>query len=87
MNRYLPERAAPVADVAITFGYVWAGLMFATAALNVPLALTLDAKTWAVVWAIWGVASKIALFLIQYRAMTSIGRRRAAAAGVEVPAI
>ena len=87
MNRYLPERAAPVADVATTFGYVWAGLMFATAALNIPLALTLDAKTWAVVWAIWGFASKIALFLLQYRVMTSIGRRRAAAAGIAVPAI
>ena len=87
MNRYLPERAAPVADVAITFGYVWAGLMFATAALNIPLALTLDAKTWAVVWAIWGFASKIGLFLIQYRTMIAIGRRRAAAAGVAVPAI
>ena len=87
MNRYLPERAAPVADVATTFGYVWAGLMFATAALNIPLALTLDAKTWAVVWAIWGFASKIGLFLIQYRTMIAIGRHRAAAAGVAVPAI
>ena len=82
MNRYLPERAAPVRDVATTFGYVWAGLMFATAALNVPLALNLDAKTWALVWAIWGFGSKIGLFLIQYRVMTAVGRRRAAAAGV-----
>jgi intracellular septation protein len=85
MNRYLPERAAPVADVATSFGYVWAGLMFATAALNIPLALTLDAKTWALVWAIWGIASKIALFLIQYGWMTAVGRRRAAAAGVPFP--
>ena len=44
MNRYLPERAAPVADVATTFGYVWAGLMFASAALNIALALSLDAQ-------------------------------------------
>jgi intracellular septation protein A len=80
MNRYLPERAAPVADVATAFGYVWAGLMFATAALNIPLALTLDAKTWAIVWAIWGFASKIGLFLVQYSWMIMIGRRRAAAA-------
>src|SRR5262245_14726889 len=49
MNRYLPERAAPVADVATVFGYVWAGLMFASAALNIALALALDAKTWAAV--------------------------------------
>jgi intracellular septation protein A len=86
MNRYLPERAAPVADVATKFGYVWAGLMFATAALNVPLALALDAKTWGVVWAAWGIASKIGLFVIQVRVMEAIGRRRAAAAGVAAPA-
>jgi intracellular septation protein len=80
MNRYLPERAQPVADVATTFGYVWAGLMFASAALNIALALALDAKTWAAVMSGWGLFSKIGLFLIQYGAMTMIGRRRAAAA-------
>jgi intracellular septation protein A len=82
MNRYLPERAAPVADVATVFGYVWAGLMFASAALNIALALTLDAKTWAAMMSGWGLFSKIGLFLIQYATMTAIGRRRAAAAGV-----
>lgn len=85
MNRYLPPRAAPVADVATTFGYVWAGLMFVTAAINIPLAETLDTKTWGVVWAIWGIASKIGLFLVQYRVMIMVGRRRAAAAGVPFP--
>ena len=82
MNRYLPERAAPVADVATTFGYVWAGMMFASAGLNLALALSLDVKTWAAVMSAWGLFSKIALFLIQYAWMTAIGRRRAAAAGV-----
>jgi intracellular septation protein A len=82
MNRYLPERAAPVADVATTFGYVWAGLMFASAALNIGLALSLDAKTWAALMSGWGLFSKIGLFLIQYATMVAIGRRRAAAAGV-----
>jgi len=80
MNRYLPERAQPVADVATAFGYAWAGLMFASAALNIALALTLDAKTWAAVMSGWGLFSKIGLFLIQYGWMTAIGRRRAAAA-------
>jgi len=79
MNRYLPERAAPVADIATTFGYVWAGLMFASAALNIALALTLDAKTWAAVMSAWGLFSKIGLFLVQYGWMTAVGRRRAAA--------
>jgi intracellular septation protein len=85
MNRYLPERAAPVADVATVFGYVWAGLMFASAALNVALALSLDPKTWAAVMSGWGLASKIGLFLIQYGTMNMVGRRRAAAAGVSAP--
>jgi intracellular septation protein A len=80
MNRYLPERAAPVADVATRFGYAWAGLMFASAALNIAMALTLDAKTWAAVMSAWGIASKIGLFLIQYAVMTAVGKRRAAAA-------
>ena len=77
MNRYLPERAAPVADVATAFGYAWAGLMFGSAALNIALALSLDAKTWAAVMSAWGIASKIALFLVQYAVMTTIGKRRA----------
>jgi intracellular septation protein len=80
MNRYLPERAQPVADVATTFGYVWAALMFASAVLNIALALTLDAKTWAALMSAWGLASKIGLFLIQYGWMTAVGRRRAATA-------
>src|SRR5580765_6503260 len=54
MNRYLPERAAPVADVATTFGYVWAGLMFGSAVLNIALALTLDPKSWAAAMSAWG---------------------------------
>ena len=80
MNRYLPDRAAPVADVATAFGYAWAGLMFGSAALNIALALSLDAKTWAAVMSAWGIASKIGLFLIQYAVMTAVGKRRAAAA-------
>lgn len=80
MNRYLPPRAAPVLDVATTFGYVWAGLMFASAILNIALALSLDAKTWAAVMSAWGIASKVGLFLIQYATMTAIGRRRETAA-------
>ena len=80
MNRYLPPRAAPVLDVATTFGFVWAGLMFASALLNIALALSLDAKTWAAAMSAWGIASKVGLFLIQYATMTAIGRRREAAA-------
>jgi intracellular septation protein A len=80
MNRYLPARAAPVADIATTFGYAWAVLMFGSAALNIAFALSLDAKTWAAVMSAWGIASKIGLFLVQYGVMTAVGKRRAAAA-------
>ena len=83
MNRYLPPIAArPCRTSPSIFGYVWAGLMFGSAALNIVLALTLDAVTWAAAMSIWGIGSKIALFLIQYAVMTqSIGVRRAPARG------
>ena len=80
MTRYLPPRAESVKDLATGFGYAWAGLMFFSAALNIGLALSLDAKVWAATMSAWGIASKIALFLIQYAVMTSIGKRRAALA-------
>ena len=54
--------------------------MFASAALNIGLALSFDAKTWAALMSGWGLFSKIGLFLIQYAWMTAVGRRRAAAA-------
>jgi hypothetical protein len=54
--------------------------MFGSAALNIALALSLDAKMWAAVISAWGIASKIGLFLVQYGAMNAIGKRRAAAA-------
>jgi hypothetical protein len=77
MNRYLPPIAvAVVPDLGYVFGYVWAGLMFGSAALNIALALTLDPITWSATMSIWGIASKVALFLIQYATMRTIGMRR-----------
>lgn len=77
MNRYLPPVAvATVPDIAFVFGYVWAGLMFGSAALNIVLALTLDPVTWSATMSIWGIASKVMLFLIQYTVMRTIGVRR-----------
>jgi intracellular septation protein len=85
MNRYLPPRAEPVKDVATLFGYVWAGLMFFSALLNIALAFSLDTKSWAAAMSAWGIASKIGLFLIQYAAMNRVGKRRAKAAGATAP--
>ena len=89
MNRYMPPIAVQmVPDIAWIFGFVWAGLMFGSAALNIVLALTLDPITWSATMSIWGIASKVALFLIQYVTMRAIGVRRGrrAAAAASVPA-
>jgi intracellular septation protein len=77
MNRYLPPRALEcVPDLGIAFGYVWAGLMLMSAAVNLGLALSLDLKAWGVAISAWSIASKTALFLIQFAVMKSTGRRR-----------
>ena len=81
MTRYLPPVAQElVPDIALAFGYVWSGLMFATGALNVALALTLDPTAWAQVMAAFSVASLIVLFLVQFGVMRLIGQRRYARA-------
>ena len=80
MTRYLPPIArATVPDLAITFGYVWAGMMFFSAVLNIVLALTLDVAAWAAVKSVWAIGSKVGLFGIQYAIMKSTGMRRARA--------
>jgi intracellular septation protein A len=81
MNRYLPPIAvATVPDLAYVFGFLWAGLMFASAALNIALALSLDPVTWSATMSIWSIASKVGLFLVQYATMRTIGQRRGRAA-------
>ena len=80
MMRYIPPIARhTVPDLAIAFGYVWAGLMFASAAINIALALNLEPATWAAVKSAWAIGSKVVLFLIQYAVMKSTGVRRARA--------
>jgi intracellular septation protein len=77
MNRYLPEIArAVVPDVAVVVGYVWAGLMFVSATLNAFVALTYSVATWALVMPIFGIVSKVTVFLFGFAGMRFIGRRR-----------
>ena len=77
MNRYLPPVAIElVPDVAVIFGYAWSGLMFFSAALNLIVALNFSVVTWSAAMSIWGIASKLVLFLAGYVTMRSIGRRR-----------
>jgi intracellular septation protein len=77
MNRYLPPIAkAVIPDVAVIFGFVWAGLMFASAVLNVVVALNFDVVAWSTFMSVYGIASKAGLFLIGYATMRYIGVRR-----------
>jgi len=80
MGRYLPPRAVEyLPDLTIAFGYVWAGLMFLSAALNLVLALDLGVAAWGIAMTVWSIGSKTTLFLGQYGLMKFIGRRRAQA--------
>jgi intracellular septation protein len=77
LNRYLPPVALEmVPDVAFIFGFIWAALMFASAAVNVIVALNFDIATWSAFMSSFAILSKLGLFLIQYVTMRTIGVRR-----------
>ena len=77
MNRYLPPVAKElVPDLAFIFGFIWSGLMFFSAALNVIVALNFSVVTWASFMSVYGIVSKLGLFLIQYAVMRYVGIRR-----------
>jgi intracellular septation protein A len=79
MNRYLPPVAIElIPDIAIIFGYVWAGLMFFSAALSLIVAFNFSITTWLEFMSIYGIASKVALFLIGYATMRTIAVHRRA---------
>jgi intracellular septation protein len=69
-------------DVAMRFGYVWAGLMFGTGALNLALVVHGDSKLWVWFLGVFPIASKLALFAAQYALTRLIVVRRMRAAGV-----
>ena len=82
MNRYLPAIAQQtVPDIAFIFGYVWAGLMFLSAVVNLVVAMNISVGSWAAFMSIYGIATKLGLFLIQYGMMRAIGVRRVRARG------
>ncbi len=77
MNRYLPPVAMEVVpDLAFIFGFIWAALMFFSAALNVIVALNFSVAAWAWFMSVYGIVSKLGLFLIQYATMRYVGVRR-----------
>ena len=82
MNRYLPPVAKQVVpDVTTIFGFVWAGLMFATAAVNIVVAPNFSVVVWSTVMAAFAIGSKLALFLINYAVMRAVAVRRRARIG------
>ncbi|HUN44122.1 MAG TPA: septation protein IspZ [Acetobacteraceae bacterium] len=83
MNRYVPPIAQTHAGgVIIVFGYVWAALMFATAAANLGIALQASHAAWAWFIGVFPIASKVALILVQYAALRTIVPSRVRAARV-----
>lgn len=77
INRYLPPVAKVIVpDIAIIMGFLWSGLMFASAGLNAFAALNFSIVTWASFMPVYGIVSKVALFLIGFAIMRYVGRRR-----------
>jgi intracellular septation protein A len=77
MNRYLPAIAQQVVpDVAVIVGYLWAGLMFLSAAVNAYVALSFSLATWALVMPAYGIVSKVIVFLAGFAALRFTARRR-----------
>jgi intracellular septation protein len=80
MIRYMPEVVLTwSADLAVGFGYVWAGLMAATSILNAVLALAAP-WAWGPFIAVAPITSKAGLVLIQYGVTKALTRRRIHAA-------
>ena len=77
LNRYLPDIVKAVApDIAVIVGFVWAGLMFLSAAVNVFVALAASLQTWAVVMPVFGIVSKLIVFLSGFLAIRFTTMRR-----------
>jgi intracellular septation protein len=76
MLRYMPPIAVGHGEGAmIAFGYVWAGLMVATAAANLFVAIAYP-QLWPAFMAVFPMASKVALFAAQFAVMHLIVKPR-----------
>ncbi len=82
MNRYMVSAALEwSSDVITVFGYIWAGMMFLTAAINLALVVNGDPKVWGWFLGVFPLASKLGLFAVQYLTTRVIVIRRMRAAG------
>jgi intracellular septation protein A len=89
MNRYMPPASRDYLPESLVTagGYVWSGLMFLTAVLNLVIALTMSHKAWLTFIGVFPLASKLGLFAIHYAAFRFIALRnhRAQAAMISEP--
>jgi intracellular septation protein len=77
MAHYMPPVAMDlVPDLVVVFGFIWAAMMFASAAVNIGVAFLFGIGIWSMVMPVFGIVTKVGLFLIQYATMRFIGRRR-----------
>jgi len=77
LNPYVPAIARVVApDVAVAVGFVWAGLMFVSAAVNALVALTCSVATWGLTMPIFGMSSKAAVFVFGFVTLRMVIVRR-----------
>lgn len=76
MNRYIPPADLPlVGDVMERFGFIWAGMMFATAAANLGIAYAFT-PWWPAFIGIVPLASKALLFAVHFTIVQLVGRAR-----------
>jgi intracellular septation protein A len=68
MARYLPpivtENVSP--RLALVWGYVWSGAVFALGAANLIIAFAFGPKTWAIYTTFVPITVQLSLFLLQY---------------------
>lgn len=77
MTRFLPPVGqALVTDLAVTFGFAWAALMFFTAALNLYVAMNYGVVTWSAFMSIFALFSKLAMFAVGFAILGLVGGRR-----------
>jgi intracellular septation protein len=80
MLRYMPPVATGHGEhLMIAYGYVWAGLMIVSGVLNLIVAIAFPAS-WAMYKAVFPLASKGALFLVQYLHVRMVVRPKVIAA-------
>jgi intracellular septation protein len=77
MERYMPPVGRPYVPtrVIVAWGYVWASLMFLTAAANLFIAVALGRQAWLLFVGAFPLASKLVLFAVNYLSVRHVALR------------